>query len=106
MKKCEADVVGIYHDENLSETRLTKTWCHSGDINACELLRQFMKTQDDVNKKKLGESLTLKFMQFRTETNKKIDMNMYAESQIFWGCYHWPYKQVQTVICLVDINNL
>ena len=54
----------------------------SGDVQACELLRQFMKAQEDANKK-LEESLTLKLNELRTETNEKIEKlyeEVYSES--------------------------
>ena len=43
----------------------------SGDAQACELLWQFVKAQEDANKK-LEESLTLKLNELRTETNEQI----------------------------------
>ena len=55
---------------------------NSGDVQACELLRQFMKAQEDANKK-LEESLTLKLNEFRRETNEKIKklyQEVYSES--------------------------
>ena len=90
MKNCETSVEidrvetlsdGEETDKNLmSPPKVGQE--NSGDVQACELLRQFMKAQEDASKK-LEESLTLKINEFRTETNEKIEKlyeEVYSES--------------------------
>ena len=53
-----------------------------GDVNACELLQQFMKAQEDAHRK-LEEGLAMKLNEFRTETNEKFENlseEVYSES--------------------------
>lgn len=80
MKNCEAGVE-LDRDETLSDGEETDKNLMSspkvgqeklGDVNACELLQQFMKAQEDAHRK-LEESLAMKLNEFRTETNEKFE---------------------------------
>ena len=88
MKNCEAGVE-LDRDETLSDGEKTDKNLMSppkvgqeklGDVNAGELLQQFMKAQEDTHRK-LEESLAMKLNEFRTETNEKFENNLRKYTQ-------------------------